>query len=87
MLVRMGHFGATRMGCLSKPDAVREIAVELDLTLESIVFWDNTPAERAQMRAALPQVLTPEVPVDPARHRQALMDLAVFDSLETREPR
>jgi predicted enzyme involved in methoxymalonyl-ACP biosynthesis len=52
-----------------------------------MVFWDDTPAERAQMRAALPQVLTPEVPVDPARHRQALMDLAVFDSLETREPR
>jgi hypothetical protein len=39
------------------------------------------------MRAELPQVLTPEVPADPARHRQALVDLAVFDSIDRRERR
>ena len=83
MLVRLDHFAATRMGCLSKPDGVREIAAELDLELDRIVFWDDCPAERARMRAALPSVLTPEVPADPACHRQALIDLAVFDGLET----
>jgi tetratricopeptide (TPR) repeat protein len=79
MRVRLDHFAATRMGCTSTPDGVREIAAELGIGLESVVFWDGNPGERARVRAELPQVLTPEVPVDPARHRQALLDLCVFD--------
>ena len=44
-------------------------------------------ARNSQMRAELPQVLTPEVPADPAMHRQALIDLAVFDGIDLRERR
>ncbi|MEA2672101.1 MAG: hypothetical protein QOG45_2321 [Chloroflexota bacterium] len=87
MLLRLGDFAATRIGCASKPAGVREIAAELGIGLDSVVFWDDSPEERAQMRAELPQVLTPEVPADPARHRQALVDLAVFDSIDRRERR
>jgi tetratricopeptide (TPR) repeat protein len=85
MVLGLGHFAATRIGCASKPQGVREIAAELELTLENIVFWDDSALERARMRAELPQVLTPEVPADPALRRQALIDLGVFDGLEVRE--
>jgi tetratricopeptide (TPR) repeat protein len=85
MLLRMEHFAATRIGCRSQPTGVREIAAELDLGLESIVFWDGDPGDRTRMRADLPRVLTPDVPTDAARHRQALVDLAVFDRPVIRE--
>lgn len=84
MVVRPGHFAASRIGCTSTPEGVREIAGELGIALERVVFWDGDAAERARMRAALPAVLTPEVPADPARHRQTLVDLALFDSLDPR---
>jgi FkbH-like protein len=87
MLLRLSHFAATRIGCASKPACVREIAAELGIGLDSVVFWDDSSDERAQMRAELPQVLTPEVPLDPAMHRQALIDLAVFDLIDLRERR
>jgi hypothetical protein len=84
IVVELENVAASRYGCTSKPRALREIATELGLPLEGIVFWDAASSERARMRSELPQVLTPEVPADPARHRQALVDLAVFDAAESR---
>jgi predicted enzyme involved in methoxymalonyl-ACP biosynthesis len=86
MVVRDGHFAASRIGCTSTPGGVREIADELGIGLERMVFWDGCAAERARVRMALPEVLTPEVPKDPARHRQALVDLGLLEGLEKPGP-
>ncbi|MEA2670487.1 MAG: hypothetical protein QOG45_707 [Chloroflexota bacterium] len=85
MLLRLDDFAAARINWRPKPENVVAIAAELDIGLDSMVFWDDSPAERAQMRAALPAVLTPEVPGDPALLRQALVELTVFDSLALTE--
>jgi FkbH-like protein len=81
MLLHLDDFAAVRINWSPKPENVLAIATELDIGLDSVVFWDDSPAERARMRAALPQVLTPEVPSDPALLRQALVEMTVFDSL------
>lgn len=47
-----------------KPSNITAIANELDLGLDSFVFWDDNPMEREQMRLALPLVTTLEVPND-----------------------
>ncbi len=82
MVLRRSHFAATRINWQSKPTNLREIARELNIGLDSLVFLDDNPVERAAVRAELPQVFTPELPADPALYRAALLDLAdLFDSL------
>ena len=41
---------------------LKEIAKELDLSLDSFVFWDDNPLERDKMKSFLPQVLTIDTP-------------------------
>jgi FkbH-like protein len=66
-----------------KSSNLAEIASDLDLGLDSFVFWDDNPLEREKMRNALPMVLTPEVPSDvhewPA-HLYALSSFSKFTS-------
>jgi FkbH-like protein len=44
------------------------------------VFIDDHPTERARVRDALPDVLVPDWPEDPALFRSALQDLRCFDA-------
>jgi FkbH-like protein len=45
-----------------KVESLKQLAEELDLGLDSLVFWDDNPLERAKMQAILPEVLTVNVP-------------------------
>ena len=56
----------------AKSDRIRAIAAELDLGLDSLVFFDDDPAEREQVGMALPQVAVVEVPPDPCEYPGAL---------------
>ena len=47
-----------------KPDNIREIAAELNIGLDSMVFVDDNPAERALVAEALPDVAVPDVGSD-----------------------
>ena len=85
MVLKQSHFAAQRINWQPKSDNVREIAKELNIGLDSLVFLDDNPVERAKMRAELPQVLTVELPSDPAYYRSALLELDVFDSLALTE--
>ena len=48
---------------------IREIARRLNIGLDSLVFADDNPAERAIVRRELPMVAVPELPEDPALYR------------------
>ncbi|HET7228569.1 MAG TPA: HAD-IIIC family phosphatase [Longimicrobium sp.] len=75
MVLREADFAALRINWRPKHENAAEIAAELGIGLESMVFVDNSPDERARMRAMLPQVLTPELPADPALFRRTLQEL------------
>ena len=49
-------FAARRIGWEPKPQALRELSRELGLALDSFVFLDDSAAECAEVRAALPEV-------------------------------
>ena len=53
-----------RINWQEKSENIVAMASELDLGIDSFVFWDDNPLERAKMRLALPQVTTPELPQD-----------------------
>jgi FkbH-like protein len=51
---------------------LRHIARSLNLGLDSLVFVDDNPVERALIRAELPEVLVVEMPEDPAYYVRAI---------------
>jgi FkbH-like protein len=62
-----------------KASNIREIAQALNIGLDSLVFIDDNPAERALVRESLPMVLVPEMPADPAEYIAALDREACFE--------
>jgi len=55
-----------------KSENIRAISETLSLGLDSFVFLDDNPYERAEVRRALPQVDVPPLPEDPTGYRRAL---------------
>ncbi|MCP4004597.1 MAG: HAD-IIIC family phosphatase [bacterium] len=81
MCLRESDFVARRINWSDKAHNIAEIVSELNLGLQSVVFIDDNPAERARVREALPEVLVPEWPKDPMLYSEALLGLRCFDSL------
>jgi FkbH-like protein len=57
---------------------IRHIAKQLNLGLDSFVFVDDNPVERALIRAELPEVMTVELPEEPAYYGRALEAAKAF---------
>ncbi len=64
MVLRKDDFAATKINWLTKAENVAELAQDLDIGLESIVFVDDNPVEREAIKSALPEVTVPEFPAD-----------------------
>jgi FkbH-like protein len=64
-----------------KEAALRRIAKALNLGTDSLVFFDDNPAEREHIRQALPEVAVPEVPDDPADYIEALERGSWFEAV------
>jgi FkbH-like protein len=60
---------------------LRRIAETLDIGLDALVFLDDNPAEREQVRRELPMVAVPELPDDPALYPRALMAGGWFEAV------
>ena len=65
-LLREEDFSAVRANWQTKPRNIEEIARELNIGLESLVFLDDNPVERAAVKAACPEVVVPDFPSDTA---------------------
>jgi len=66
MLLGLEDFASFRANWRDKVENLRDIAGTLNLGLDSFVFLDDNPVERARVRAELPEVAVPEVGRDPA---------------------
>lgn len=81
MVLRTGDFAAWRINWRDKAENLRELLDELNLTTRAAVFIDDSPAERARVRDAWPEVLVPDWPADPAQYATALRRLRCFDAV------
>mgnify|MGYP000425904123 CR=1 FL=1 len=81
MVLRLEDFAAFEATWDPKPSAIRRIAETLRLGLDSFVFFDDSPAEREQVRQALPEVEVVEVPADPADYVRALEEGLWFETV------
>lgn len=81
MVLREKHFCSIKINWDNKVSNFLEIARELKIGLDSMVFWDDDPRERALVRQALPQVLVPETPKDPSEYCRFLSGLNDFEMI------
>ena len=82
MLLRETDIAAHRIDWNDKASNLTELARELNIGSDSMVFLDDNPMERALMRQVHPEVLTPELPADPSAYAAFLASLRVFETLQ-----
>jgi len=63
-VLKLEDFSAFKANWDPKPENIREIATELNIGLDSIVFVDENPAERDLVAEQLPEVAVPNVGAD-----------------------
>lgn len=86
MLLKMSDLACFVANWENKADNLRRIAEQLKLKLDSFVFVDDNPAERALVRRFLPEVAVPDLPEDPAGYIQAVARHRFFETTSfTRE--
>jgi FkbH-like protein len=81
MILKLEDFVTYRINWGPKPQNLMSIAEELNLGINSFVFFDDSDFERQMMRAAIPEVDVIDVPADPADYVRALSAYPGFDSL------
>ena len=81
MLLRRGDVSCFVANWNDKASNIRAIAETLNIGIDSLVFLDDNPFERNQVRAALPSVSVPEVPDDPGLVPFCLADAGYFEAV------
>ena len=64
-VLREEHFAALRVNWTDKPANLRDIASDLNLGLDALLFIDDSSFECHAVRAELPQVITLQAPAQP----------------------
>ncbi|MFO0860979.1 MAG: HAD-IIIC family phosphatase [Phycisphaerales bacterium] len=79
MVLKDSDFAGWRINWQDKATNIKDLVEELNLGLDSVVFIDDNPAERARVKETLPQITVPEWPADKMLYTQALHALRLFD--------
>ncbi len=81
MILREEHFVSMRINWNDKVSNMKEIANELNIGADSMVFFDDDPVNREYMRLNIPQVLTVDLPQDPSQYAQTIKKMNEFSVL------
>ncbi|HEY4114375.1 MAG TPA: HAD-IIIC family phosphatase [Rhizomicrobium sp.] len=81
MVLKESHIAVFQANWLDKPSNLEAIAKTLNIGLDALVMLDDNPAERAQIRAALPMVAVPELPSDPSWFTWYLTAAGYFEAV------
>lgn len=81
MLLKEAHIASFFANWTDKSTNLQAIARALNIGLDALVLLDDNPAERARVRAALPDVAVPELPADPSYYIRSLSAAGYFESI------
>ena len=81
MLLRRPDIAAFLANWDDKTENLKAIAARLNIGLDSLVFVDDNPVERARIRHSLPMVAVPELPEDIAQYVRCIADAGYFEAI------
>lgn len=79
MVLKEENFAATKINWNDKISNIRTIAEEINIGLESLVYFDDDKMNRMMIREALPEVLVVDLPEDPSLYVKTLMEMNDFN--------
>lgn len=85
MLVRSSKLAAWRVNWKTKVENLIDLAQELGVGVDSLVFVDDNPVECEAIRRALPEVEVVELPSDPSAYSATLRSVARLERLSLSE--
>jgi FkbH-like protein len=81
LVLKYNDFVSIKTNWNNKAENILNISKELNLSLDSFVFFDDNPAERELVRNLLPSISIPELPNDPSYFKDILLNNFYFDLL------
>lgn len=85
MVLRLDDFSMFVANWEDKASNIRRIQETLNIGMDSLVFLDDNPFEREQVRRAIPEITVPELPEDPALYLKYLRGLNLFETASASE--
>jgi FkbH-like protein len=85
MVLKKEDFVKWRINWNDKAANIAEMVAELNVGLDSVVFLDDSPAERSRIRMALPEVYIPEMPDDKLEFPAFIRSLNCFSNVSLTE--
>ena len=82
MILRENDFACMVINWGNKVENMKAISKELNIGLDSMVFFDDDPVNREFMRQNLPEVTTPELPSDPSEFSKILLSMNEFSTFQ-----
>ena len=82
MILHEEHFACLKINWNDKVSNMKEIADELNIGLDSMVFFDDDPLNREFIKTRLPQILTIDLPNDPSSFGYILTVINDFNVLK-----
>jgi len=80
MVLGIDDFVAWKINWEDKAKNIAELVSDLGLGLQSVVFIDNSPFERARIKEELPEIFVPDWPQNAMLYKSSLLDLSCFDT-------
>ncbi len=80
MRLKLEDFAGWMINWRDKVQNLADLTARLNLSLDSVVFIDDSPQERLAIRQALPEVEVPEWPEDTMLYKKALLGLSSFNT-------
>ncbi len=81
MVLKRSDIAAFVANWNDKAQNLKVIAEKLNIGIDSLVFVDDNPVERARIRESLPMVAVPELPDDVAYYVPRLADAGYFEAV------
>ena len=85
MILRENNFSSMKINWNDKVSNMKEIANDINIGLDSMVFFDDDLGNQEYVQKSLKQVFVPKMPHDPTDYSQFLQDLNEFNVLKITE--
>jgi len=80
MVLKEEYFASIKINWDNKASNLKEIAEDINIGLDSLVFFDDDKLNREIVRTTLPEVAVVDVPEDPSLYLKTIMALDDFNS-------